>query len=131
MNKTNGPKRIPLVSVGVLRDIPYEPDAVEQYPELRPTLNAQVTFDDLLNEYYVENTILWLIKAVSSLPNVCFSLTFSQGQGPIASTFTTSFKSVYIFAPYEKRWIRKEALFVSETCTEDHYQRRHPKNKGK
>ncbi|KAF2178399.1 hypothetical protein K469DRAFT_731829 [Zopfia rhizophila CBS 207.26] len=121
LNKKNGPKRIPHMSYGILRHIPYQPEAVEEHPYLAPILEGKVVFDKVDGRYYVDNTIFWIIKASKG----------SKDAAPLASTHRTTFQSIHTFPRHKKKWIAKEVLFASETCTEDYYERTHPKNRGK
>ena len=66
LDKTNGPVRVPRMSYGVLRHIPYQPEAVEEFPELEGPMSACKPKKGCMldGELYIDNTIDWVIKAV-------------------------------------------------------------------
>ncbi|KAF2678256.1 hypothetical protein K458DRAFT_317433 [Lentithecium fluviatile CBS 122367] len=110
LDKRFGPERVPRSSYGIMRHLEWDPDSDEDYM-CQP---AEKSEHD--GEYEIRDTIEWLIKA---------------NEGPLASEHRATFESVHIFKPGQKDWDAEEILFVSETCTEDHYQLTHPKNEGK
>jgi hypothetical protein len=67
LNKTNVPVRVPRMSIGVLRHIPYQPEAVSEFPELKgPMSVGKPRKRDMLDgQFDIDNSIDWVIKAVS------------------------------------------------------------------
>jgi hypothetical protein len=63
MNKDHGPKRIPVQSIGILHHVSDDP---AKYPD---EVLQQTDWDenDVTGEWYIMNTIQWLIKVVSHL----------------------------------------------------------------
>jgi hypothetical protein len=47
------------------------------------------------------------------------------------SVHVVTFESEHLFDADQTEWIIEETLWASETCTEDYFQVKHPKNDGK
>jgi hypothetical protein len=63
LDKIGGPQRMPVMSIGVRRDIPFEDETIEQ-SEYAPLLKAKRVIDKYTHLEYVTNTITWIIKVV-------------------------------------------------------------------
>ncbi|KAH4006322.1 hypothetical protein HBI56_024010 [Parastagonospora nodorum] len=111
-NKDDGPKRIPCRSIGVLYHVPDDPD----YNFSKEVLKQAWSISELSQEEYIMRTIRWIIKA---------------GKGEVKPVHKYDFLSMHYFSPEDSKWIAEEALYASDTCTEDYFTRSHPKNKGK
>jgi hypothetical protein len=61
MNKEHGPKRIPVQSIGILHHVRYDPS---QYPS-KVLDQGNWSENTLMDEWYIMDTIQWLIKVVS------------------------------------------------------------------
>lgn len=69
-DKENGPSRMPRLSYGVLRHFEYqnEPGLQKQFPEFATAiLEGKQTIDKLDGKIWVNDTIQWIIKAVSKV----------------------------------------------------------------
>jgi hypothetical protein len=63
LNKSNGPRRVPYRSIGILYHVPNGP----AYRFSSEVLAQRATPSDLSNEDYIMRTIKWIIKVVSTL----------------------------------------------------------------
>jgi hypothetical protein len=63
LNKSNGPRRVPYRSIGILYHVPDDP----VYGSSSEVLAQRATPSDLSNEDYIMRTIKWIIKVVSTL----------------------------------------------------------------
>tara|TARA_R110002003_G_scaffold70_3_gene6315 strand:+ start:22768 stop:23196 length:429 start_codon:yes stop_codon:yes gene_type:complete len=63
LNKSNGPRRVPYRSIGILYHVPVDP----VYGSSSEVLAQRATPSDLSNEDYIMRTIKWIIKVVSTL----------------------------------------------------------------
>ncbi|KAH7383351.1 hypothetical protein BKA66DRAFT_584980 [Pyrenochaeta sp. MPI-SDFR-AT-0127] len=112
-SKDFGPKRAACLSVGVMRHIVYQPDHPSYSDEV---LAQKKTKNELEGEWYIENVVHYLIKT---------------GKGELASVHNETFISRRLFEPELERWVAREEVVVSESCTEDFFKIDHVKNKGK
>ncbi|KAF1911303.1 hypothetical protein BDU57DRAFT_507169 [Ampelomyces quisqualis] len=110
-DKTNGPRRVPYRSIGILHHVSEH--AAQNYPA--EVLGQLWEFNELDQGDYIMNTVHWIIKA---------------GKGEIETVHTFQFNSMHFFDPENPEWIVEEALFASDTCVEDYYALTHPKNKA-
>jgi hypothetical protein len=105
-NKEHGPARKINSSYGFLRSEPYG-----EWPEHK---NVKVFIDKLDGEEYVDNTIDWLVKIGQTVDyHAEYSIT-----------------SHHLFATTWEDFKCEEILYVSDSCRESHYRRKHPKNRG-
>ncbi|KAF2656351.1 hypothetical protein K491DRAFT_656655 [Lophiostoma macrostomum CBS 122681] len=117
LDKTRGPLRVPRMSFGLLIHLPYQPEVLAEYPHLyEPTFAGKPKTDPQDGTLYIDNTIQWVIKA---------------GQGPIQPYHSATNKVKYDFVSDKDEWTQTEDLYVSETCVDDFFQKKHKKNKGK
>lgn len=65
LDKSNGPKKMARLSIGILRHFPYEPETILEHPEMEPLHEGERSKDEFNGLWYIKNTIVWLIKAVS------------------------------------------------------------------
>jgi hypothetical protein len=133
MNKDHGPKRIPVQSIGILHHVSDDP---AKYPD---EVLQQTDWDenDVTGEWYIMNTIQWLIKVVSHLldqhpPLEKIANRTTQNQKEeFKPVHTVDWIAMHPFQAKWPSWIAEHKLYVSDTCTEDFYTRRHVKNRGK
>jgi hypothetical protein len=126
-DKDNGPKRVPRQSIGIKRHYPDEPVTYT-----RDVLSQGWERNKTNGYWYTRNTIEGDVKAVScsSHPTTPHETNSLKGEGELQPVHSINFKSQHEFKPENKKWIPKENLFASDTCTPDFYTRQHVKNRG-
>ncbi|KAI8935381.1 hypothetical protein NX059_007964 [Plenodomus lindquistii] len=112
LDRTNGPKRLPQMSIG--HDVSICTADDKHYPE--DVLQQRSTWSKLAQARYVMKTIQWRIK---------------KGQGELESQHHDEFAHVFCLDPYQKTWNTTLYIYGSDSCTEDFYTKSHPKNRGK
>lgn len=126
LNKEDGPGRIIKSSYGFLRTETYNPDALVAHSGVHPTL-------DKLDGYkYVRNTIEWLVKVVSDLPEpnyVSFLSILNVQEQTILAQEEYKIRAYHTIPVSWKSFKCEEILYVSDVCTESHYRKSHEKNK--
>ncbi|CAN9184296.1 unnamed protein product [Alternaria alternata] len=109
-NKQLGPERIPTQSIGLYRHINWEEDSTD------PCITKQKAQKDGEGEYVIKNTILWIIK---------------KGHDVIPRVHRVEVVVRHLFWEKKRYWKGEEVLFISDSCTEDYWQRTSKHNKGK
>ncbi|KAF2116330.1 hypothetical protein BDV96DRAFT_645660 [Lophiotrema nucula] len=110
-NKELGPKRIPVMSYGIVRHY-WLRDSLGD-PEMTPLKKGS---HEILGDgrRWATDRIEWLIK---------------KGDGPLASVYTSSFISQYQFTMDDSEdWQRYEAIYSSETATKSFFDLKAPEN---
>ncbi|KAB2099689.1 hypothetical protein AG0111_0g12188 [Alternaria gaisen] len=109
-NKQLGPERIPTQSIGIYRHINWEEDSTD------PCITKQKAQKDGEGEYVIKNTILWILK---------------KGHDVIPRVHRVEAVVRHLFSENTRYWKGQELLFISDSCTEDYWQRTSKHNKGK
>ncbi|KAI8948409.1 hypothetical protein F4801DRAFT_581388 [Xylaria longipes] len=110
LNKDLGPERHAMSSYGIIRSEPYD-----QYKQHKMA-KAKSHRDKCDGDYYVVNTIYWLLKLGSVIRPLWRSKSLLCSH------------NIPCHPP--GRLICEELLYVSDSATESHYSKRHSKNKG-
>ncbi|RYN89541.1 hypothetical protein AA0120_g6203 [Alternaria tenuissima] len=109
-DKQLGPERIPTQSIGIYRHINWEEGSTD------PCMTQQKAQKDGEGEYVIKNTILWIVK---------------KGHDVIPRVHRVEVVVRHLFWEHARYWKGQEILFISDSCTEDYWQRTSKYNKGK
>ncbi|KAL6707707.1 hypothetical protein ACN47E_003828 [Coniothyrium glycines] len=110
-DKNNAPDRVTRLSIGVYHHVNNDEEFYGEEVVKQADPGAW-QLDEVDGYHYLHNTIKWLMKKGSKVD-------------------TIEWTELVIFTPAHQTWIVERKLFASDECTEDYFQRSHPKNHGK
>ncbi|KAF2178402.1 hypothetical protein K469DRAFT_695689 [Zopfia rhizophila CBS 207.26] len=123
LDKEHGPKRLPRMSYGVLRHVPYEPQIARRDPKLKHLLawKYKPKTNDIDGREYIHNVIEWPIKRVEKHRGEKSQNQRNEDECKLKPVHLERFDSTHLFSASKRKWVCEEIIYESPRCVKDNY----------